>query len=180
MTDEISQQFKADVAAISTEPLEGSSDENRVKRLVAQVFLRLWTRLALETGRRLRMNPSQFAVGTYKGKMSWAVNEGCLDALQRVELGDDRGKGYMLVAEVYEFDDEIRTRIFFSLQEDEVKGEAVYVNYLVADMGAKDFSPKAVADSMQAVLPKWAEALMSGDDGPLVSHAKEHFECVGV
>jgi hypothetical protein len=180
MTEEISRQFKADVSAISTEPLDGSPSEDRAKHLVAQVFLKLWTRLALETGKRLRMNPSQFHIGTYKGKMNWVLNEGSLDGVQRLELAGDKGKSYSFVAETYEFDGEIRTRIFFSLQEDEVKGKPVYVNYLVIDQGLNEFSAVAIADSMEAVLPRWAEALMSGDEGPLLSHAKEHFECVGV
>lgn len=180
MTEEISRQFKADVGAISTEPLESSPGEDRAKHLVAQVFLRLWTRLALETGKRLRMKPSQFHIGTYKGKMNWVLNEGSLDGVQRLELAGDKGRAYSLVAETYEFEGEVRTRIFFSLQEDEVKGKPVYVNYLVIDQGLNDFSANAVADSLETILPEWADALMSGDEGPLLSHAKERFECVGV
>jgi hypothetical protein len=180
MTEEIARQFKADVSAISTEPLDGPTNEGRVKGLVAQVFLRLWTRLALETGKRLRMKPSQFHIGTYKGKMNWVLNEGVLDGVQRLELAGDKSKAYSLVAETYEFDGEIRTRIFFSLQEDEVKGKPVYVSYLVIDQGLNDFSVGAIADSMEAILPRWAEALMTGDEEALLSHAKEHFECVGV
>ena len=180
MIDEISRQFKADVTSIPTEPMDGSSDEDRAKHLVRQVFLRLWTRLALETGKRLRMSPSQFDLGTYKGKMNWVLNEGSVDGIQRIELGGGKGDSYMLVAETYELEGEVRTRIFFSLQEDEVKGKPVYVNYLVIDQGVKEFSPGAVADSMETVLPKWTEALMSDDAGPLLTHAKERFECVGV
>lgn len=180
MIDEISRQFKADVAAVSAGPMEDASDEDRAKRLLAQVFLRLWTRLAIETGKRLRMNPSQFEVGTYKGKMNWALNEGSLDDVQRMELSEGKGKHYMFVSEKYEFEGNVRIRIFFSLQEDEVKGKPVYVNYLVADQGVKEFDPEALADSLESVLPKWTEALMSDDDEPLVNHAKERFECVGV
>ena len=180
MIDEISRQFKADVASIPTEPMDAPSDEDMARRLVAQVFLRLWTRLALETGKRLRMAPSQFDLGTYKGKMNWVINEGGVDGVQRFELGGGKGKPYIFVAETYEFEGEVRTRMFFSLQEDEVKGKPVYVNYLVIDQGVKDFSPDAVADSLETVLPKWTEALMSDDDSLLLTHAKERFECVGV
>ena len=180
MIDEVSRQFKADLAAISTEPMEGTSDEDQARRVVAQVFLRLWTRLALETGKRLRMNPSQFDLGTYKGKMNWALNEGSLDGVHRLELAGDKGRHYKFVSETYELKGEVRMRMFFSLQEDEVKGKPVYVNYLVTDLGVKDISPEAIATSLESVLPKWIEALMSDDDGPLASHAREHLECVGV
>ena len=179
MSDETARQYKADVTSISREPLKALADDQRGKHLVAQAFLRLWTRLALETGKRLRMTPSQFEIGTYKGKMNWVLNEGSLDGVGRIELAGEDGKSYMLVAEIYAHEGEQRTRIFFSLKEDEVKGKPVYVNYLVNDQPLKDFSPEAMADSVATVLPKWTDALMSGEESQLTEFAKENFECVG-
>ncbi len=179
MTEDTARLFKADVASIPQEPLEPLPDDQRGRHLVAQTFLRLWTRLALETGRRLRMRPSQYHIGTYKGKMNWVINEGCLDGVDRIELADEKDKAYMLVAEMYASKGEPRTRVFFSLREDEVKGKPVYVNYLVNDQALKDFRLEAMVDSIVTVLPRWADALISGETGPLVDQAKERYECVG-
>lgn len=179
MSEDTERLFKADVASIPQEPLTSLPDDWRGRHLVAQTFLRLWTRLALETGRRLRMEPSQYSIGTYKGKMNWVINEGGLDGIDRIELADEKDKAYMLVAEIYESKGVPRTRIFFSLQEDEVKGKPVYVNYLVSDQMLKDFRPETMADSIVTVLPKWADALILGEPGLLVDQAKEHYECVG-
>ncbi len=180
MAEDISRNFRADVEAIAPEELTDLEERDRVMSLVSHLFLRLWTRLALETGQKLRLTPPQFELGTYKGKMNWLLNEGALDGLEKVKLSSVMGKGYSLVAEVYELADKHRLRVYFSLEEDEVKGEPVFVSYLVYDEAASNLDLGGLADALAPALPSWFETIMTKKEEHLWEYSREHFECVGV
>jgi hypothetical protein len=180
MADDISQSFRADLETIAPEALSGMDERARVMSLVSHLFLRLWTRLVLETGQKLRMSPPQFELGTYKGQMNWIVNEGALADLESIRITSVLGKGHSLVAEVYELQGVLRARVSFSLEEDEVKGEPVFVSYLVYDEAASTFDLGSLAEVLSSVLPRWSETIMTKKEAPLWDYSKEHFECVGV
>ena len=180
MADDISQSFRADLKTITPEALTGIDERVRVMSLVSHLFLRLWTRLVLETGQKLRMSPLQFELGTYKGQMNWTINEDAMADLDRVKISSVLGKGYSLAAEVYELNDVLRARVYFSLEEDEVKGEPVFVSYLVYDEAASSFDLGTLADALSSALPRWVETMMTKKEEPLWSYSKEHLECVGV
>lgn len=180
MADDISRSFRADLETIAPEALAGMDERARVMSLASHLFLRLWTRLALETGQKLRMSPPQFELGTYKGQMNWIVNDGALDGLDSIKIASVLGKGYSLVAEVYELDGVLRARVSFSLEEDEVKGEPVFVSYLVYDEAASSFDLGSLADAISPVLPKWSETITTKKEDHLWDYSKEHFECVGM
>ena len=180
MADDISQSFREDLKTIAPEALTGMDERARVMSLVSHLFLRLWTRLTLETGQKLRMSPLQFELGTYKGQMNWTVNEDALVDLDSIKISSVLGKGYSLAAEVYELNSVLRARVYFSLEEDEVKGEPMFVSYLVYDEAASSFDLGSLAEALSSALPKWSETMMTKKEEPLWSYSKEHFECVGV
>ncbi len=180
MADDISQSFRNDLKTIAPEALTGMDERARVMSLVSHLFLRLWTRLALETGQKLRMSPPQFELGTYKGQMKWIVNEGALADLDSIKIASILGKGHSLVAEVYELRRVLRARVYYSLEEEEMKGEPVFVNYLVYDEAGSNFDLGSLAEAISPALPKWSETLTTNKEEPLWDYSKEHFECVGV
>jgi hypothetical protein len=180
MAEDISKSFRADVGMIAPEALSGMEERDRVMSLVSHLFLRLWTRLTLETGHKLRMSPSQFELGTYKGQMNWILNEGALAGLDRIKIASGMGKGYSLIAEVYELKGVLRARVYLSLEEGEVKGEPVFVSYLVYDESAQGFDLGSLADAISPALPKWSETILTKREEPFWEFSKEHFECVGV
>jgi len=180
MADDISQSFRADLKTIAPEALTGMDERTRVMSLVSHLFLRLWTRLVLETGQKLRMSPSQFELGTYQGQMNWIVNEDTLADLDSIKITSVLGKGHSLVAEVYELNNVLRARVYFSLEEDEVKGEPVFVSYLVYDEAASSFDLGSLSEAVSPSLPRWSETMMTKKEKPLWDYSKEHFECVGV
>jgi hypothetical protein len=180
MADDISQSFRADIGTIVPETGAGADEHDRIMSLASHMFLRLWTRLALETGQKLRMTPSQFELGTYKGKMNWILNEGALAGLNKVTLSSVHGRGYSLTAETYELGGVLRSRVYFSLEEEEVKGRPVYVSYLVYDETASEFDIGRLVDLLSPVLPRWSETILLKTEEPLWDYSREHFECVGV
>jgi hypothetical protein len=180
MPDDISQSFRADMGTIVPETLAGMDERDRVMSLACHFFLRLWTRLALETGQKLRLTPSQFELGTYKGKMNWILNEGATTGIDKITLSSASGKGFSLVAEVYELASVLRSRVYFSLEEDEVKGQPMFVSYLVYDEAAGDFDVGSLVDLLSPVLPRWSETIVMKKEEPLWEYSREHFECVGV
>jgi hypothetical protein len=163
MTQDIRQHVKGDLDGVPSTAL-----------------LRIWTRMALTTGQKLMMSPSQYALGIYKGKMNWILNEGGLDGVNRFEITGSHGRDYALVGEVYELDGVARARILFSFQEDEVKRKPVFVSYLVYDQSAKDFDMAELAGVLGPAMSKWADTVSSGNEESLWSYSKEHFECVGM
>ncbi|MDH3364495.1 MAG: hypothetical protein OEM29_00580 [Thermoplasmata archaeon] len=180
MSQDIRQQIKADMGAIQPVAVAGLEGLDLVRSLVAHAFLRVWTRMALATGKKLEMSPSQFDIGTYKGKMNWILNEGGLDEVNRLEISGGHGKDLSFVGEVYELEGIARARILFSFQEDEVKGKPVFVSYLVYDQSARDFDLVELANALGPALSKWVDTVAFEDEEPLWTYSKEHFECVGM
>ena len=180
MSQDIQRHFKADMDAIPSIAVDGLEGLARAKSLVAHAFLRVWTRLVLDTGQKLRMSPSQYQLGTYRGKMNWILNEGGLDGVERLEIAGSHGRDYTLVGEVYVLEGTARARILFSFQEDEVKGKPVFVSYLVYDESAKDFDKGALASAMAPAMSKWADTITAKSGDPLWTYSKEHYECVGM
>ena len=180
MSDDISQAFRTDVTTIPLPTSDAGDDSERAVQLMAHVFLRLWTRMALETGQKMHMSPSQYTIGTYNGKMNWMLNSSSLEGVDRIEIRSEQGKEHMLVAELYELNGQPRTRVFFSLAEDEVKGKPLFVTYLVYDEALKDFDKDSLATSLAAALPHWYQTLLTKSEGPLWEYARDKLECVGV
>jgi len=160
---------------------KGGSDRDRVMRLLAHSFLRLWTRIALESGQKLTMSPSQFVVGTYEGQMRWVLNE-TVDyrGLAQLSLTGVARRRYVLTGETYIQKGEERGRMIFALEEEKVKDRPVYVNYLVYDATLAEFDINGVLENLKLVVPKWLETIKSNDDGPLWNACKDQLECVGI
>jgi hypothetical protein len=180
MSHDLRQHVKADFDGIPSTVTFGLEGIDLAKSLVAHALLRVWTRMALTTGQKMIMSPSQYALGIYKGKMNWILNEGSLEGVNRLEISGSHGRDYALVGEVYELDGVARARILFSFQEDEVKGKPVFVSYLVYDQSAKDFDMAGLTVILGPAMSKWADTVASGSEEPLWNYSKEHFECVGM
>ena len=178
MSEEISQVFEADMADVP----EGTTDAKNAPpmSLVAHTFLRLWTRLALETGQKLEMEPSQYSLGTYGGQMNWTLNSAALEGLQRIEIRAVHGKPHSLVAELYELDGAERARVFFSLGEEEVRGKPVFVSYLVYDEAVKRMDRGSLTGHLARALQPWSQTIMAGSEAPLWEYARDKLECVGL
>jgi hypothetical protein len=182
MTDGLFKQVDADIATIPTVTMaKGDSERDRIMKLLAHAYLRLWTRLALESGFRLRLSPMQFVLGTYEGQMRWHLNESIdFKRIAQLEMGGKFKQKHGLIAETYSLKGEDRVRLFISLEEEEVKNRPVLVNYLVYDEAMKAFDVKAAVDALKPVLPSWLETITSADDGPLWDYCKQKLECVGI
>ena len=182
MSEALFKQVDADIATIPQVTMsKGDTERDRIMRLLAHTYLRLWTRLALESGFRLRLSPMQFVLGTYEGQMNWHLNESVdFKRIARLELGGKFKKMHGLVAETYELKGDERVRLFFSLEEEEIKNRPVLVSYLVYESSMKEFDVKAAVNSLKPVLPSWLETITSGDDAPLWDYCKDKLECVGI
>jgi len=182
MTNGLFKQVDADLATIpSITMAKGDSERDRVMKLLAHAYLRLWTRLALESGFRLRLSPLQFVLGSYEGQMKWHLNESIdFKRIAQLEMGGKFKKKHGLVAETYELKGEDRIRLFFALEEEEIKNRPVLVSYLVYDAPMNEFDVKAAVDALKPALPAWLETITSADDAPLWDYCKEKLECVGI
>jgi len=181
MGDGLIRAVESDMETIPADDVSASTDDERIKKAMAHMFLRLWTRIALESGFRLTAKPSQFTIGNYYGQMKWALNESVdFESVDRLELGASFGRKHMLVGETYEIKKQSRARLFFSLEEEQVKSQPVMVNYLVYDVPLKDFDLKGMVSALKPALPKWLETITSSSDGPLWKYCKDELECVGV
>lgn len=182
MPENLSKAIDADFTTIPPVTVsKGDTERDRVMKLLAHAYLRLWTRLALESGFRLRLSPMQFVLGTYEGQMKWHLNESVdFKRIAQLELGGKFKKKHGLIAETYELKGEDRVRVFFSLEEEEIKTRPVLVNYLVYDSAMKEFDLKATVNALKPVLPAWLETITSADDAPLWDYCKDKLECVGI
>jgi hypothetical protein len=181
MSEEIVSTFEQDMGAVDPARLKADEDVEKTMKLIAHVFLRLWTRIAIETGQKLTLTPFQHSLGMYHGQMNWILNESFnFGELPQMELGTAYGRRHALVAEMYRLNDQDRARIFFSLDEEEVKGRPVSVNYLLYDSTTKDFSLDALVGALKPVVPKWLETVMGRADGPLWEYCKQNLECTGI
>jgi len=180
MAEGIPKLVEADMALISPDHPANASPRERVARMMTHVLLRLWTRLVLETGQRLTMLPSQYLLGTYEGKMNWALNETVdFASITTVELGAEYGQKHALVGEIYSHKGGERARLMFTLEE-EVRGKSVSVNYLVFDESVGSFRLDAAVEAIVPSLNSWFETVLTRADGPLWNFCKEKLECVGV
>ena len=181
MSESLMRQIDEDMAKIPAVAAVGERDRDRIMKLFAHSFLRLWTRLALESGQRLNMSPSQFVLGIYDGQMRWALNESVdYKSLAQLSIGGVSRRRHSLIAETYVQKGEERARVFFALEEEKVKNRPVYVNYLVYDEALKDFDLTTAVAALKPLIPSWLETIMTADDKPLWSTCKENLECVGV
>lgn len=182
MTDGLFKQVDADIATIPPVNLaKGDTERDRIMKLFAHAYLRLWTRLALESGFRLRLSPMQFVLGSYEGQMNWRLNESVdFKRIAQLEMGGKFVKKHGLIAETYELKGEDRVRMFFALEEEEVKNRPVLVSYLVYDASIKEFDVKAAVEALKPALLPWLETITSADDAPLWTFCKDKLECVGI
>jgi len=182
MTDGLLKLVDADIATIPpVTQAKGDTERDRVMKLLAHAYLRLWTRLALESGFRLRLSPVQFVLGSYEGQMNWRINESIdFKRIAQLELGGRFKKKHGLIAETYELKGSERVRLFFSLEEEEIKNRPVLVSYLVYDAAMTEFDVKAALEVLKPVLPAWLETIISADDAALWDYCREKLECVGI
>lgn len=181
MTDDIVKEFEADMASVQVSKVSGEKDDERVMKLIAHMFLRVWTRIAIEAGQKLTMMPFQYSLGNYQGQMNWSVNEALNFAeLPQIEMGTQYVRRHALVAEKYKVKDESRIRLVFAIEEEEVKGKPVAVNYLLYDSTLKAFKFESASDALKAAMPKWFETILTKTDTPLWEYCKDNLECVGV
>ncbi|MBN1678074.1 MAG: hypothetical protein JW880_06000 [Candidatus Thermoplasmatota archaeon] len=181
MVGNLLKSFEADISQIPK--IEGNSDtpRDKVLKTLAHAYLRLWTRLALESGQRLTLSPSQFTLGTYEGQMHWVLNESVdYKGISQLSMGAVFRKKHSLVAETYVLKGEERARLLFSLEEEKVKGRPVFVNYLVYDAPLGEFNIVAAMEVLKPILPAWLETIISADDKPLWSACDGLLECVGI
>jgi len=181
MAEALMKLLDADMAQIPPVLSKGETDRNRTMKILAHAFLRLWTRLALESGQRLNLSPSQFVLGTYEGLMKWTLNDTVdYKGIAQLGLGGTFKRRHTLVAETYVQKGEERVRLFFALEDEKVKNKPVFVNYLVYDSLLKDFDLNSALSDLKQVIPKWLETITTADDKPLWSICKEKLECVGI
>jgi hypothetical protein len=181
MVEGLFKSVDADMETIPPVLSKGDSERDRTMKMLAHAFLRLWTRLALESGFRLRLQPTQFSMGAYEGQMKWNLNDTVdFKRIPQLELGGKFKKKHALVAETYELKGEDRVRLFFALEDEEVKNRPVLVNYLVHDIDMKHFDLKTAVNALKPALPAWLETITTADDGPLWSFCKDNLECVGI
>lgn len=181
MAEALMKMLDADMAQIPPVLSKGETDRNRTMKILAHAFLRLWTRLALESGQRLNLSPSQFVLGTYEGQMKWILNDTVdYKGIAQFGLGGTFKRRHSLIAETYVQKGEERVRLFFALEDEKVKNKPVFVNYLVYDSSLKDFDLNSALSVLKQVIPQWIETIMTADDKPLWSTCKEKLECVGI
>lgn len=181
MSEGLLKSVDEDISSIPVSDVKGANERDRVMKLYAHAFLRLWTRLALESGQRLRLSPSQFTLGSYEGQMRWTLNEAVdYKGIAHIELGASFRKKHALIGETYIVKGDERVRMFFALEEERVKDRPVYVNYLVYDAPIKDFDIAQAVEGLKPVLPGWLQTITTADDGPLWNVCREKLECVGV
>ena len=181
MDEGISKLVDADMAGIPVGSIAGPTDRDRVLKILAHAYLRLWTRLALESGQKLKLSPSQYVLGIYEGQMSWQLNEAVdYRGLAQLQMGTTFRKTHMLISETYILKGEERIRVFFALEDQRVKGKPVFVDYLVYDAPLSEFDLAKVMEALKPLLPSWLETITSADDGPLWKACEEKLECVGI
>jgi hypothetical protein len=181
MSEGLARLIEEDMSQIPSVTGKGGSNRDRVMKLIAHTFLRLWTRVALETGQKLTMSPSQFVVGTYEGQMRWMLNE-TVDyrGIAQLSLTGVSKRRYVLNGETYIQKGEERGRMVFALEEEKVKDRPVFVNYLVYDAPLNEFDVHGAVENLKIIMPKWLETIITSDDRPLWEACREHLECVGV
>jgi len=181
MAGSLLKSFEADISQMPRVEEGTDTPRDRVMKSLAHAYLRLWTRLALESGQRLTLSPSQFTMGTYEGQMRWVLNEGVdYKGISQLSMGATFRKKHSLVAETYVVKGDERARVFFSLEEEKVKGRPVFVSYLVYDAPLREFNAVAAMEALKPVLPAWLETITSADDKPLWSACDDLLECVGI
>lgn len=181
MVEDIASTFEGDMASIPVDQVTGDNENGRIMKLMAHMLLRIWTRFATDAGQKLTMTPFQFSLGTYYGQMNWVVNEVMnFEELPRIMVAASYGRGHALVAETYKQKDEDHIRLLFSLDEEEVKGRPLSVNYLLYDTSVKAFKFEKAVEALKAAMPKWFETVMTRSDPPLWDYCRENLECVGV
>ncbi len=181
MAEGIEKLVEADMAGIPVATVTAPTERDRVLKILAHVYLRLWTRLALESGQKLKLAPSQYVLGTYEGQMKWNLNEAVdYRGLAQLQMGTTFRKTHMLVAETYIIKGEERVRLLFALEDERVKGKPVFVDYLVYDSPVGAFQLARVLEGLKPLLPSWLETITNADDGPLWKACEEKLECVGI
>lgn len=181
MSEALMRSMDADIGSIPVDQVQAKSERDRVMKLFAHGLLRLWTRLALESGQKLKMSPSQYVLGNYEGQMHWTLNENVdYKNVAHIEIGATFRKKHALIAETYIMKGEERARLFFSLEQEKVKDRSVFVNYLVYDTPLAEFDVAKALSALKPILVGWIETITSGEDDKLWAVCKEQLECVGV
>ncbi len=181
MPEDFTKTVDADLSDLKTHEVLASTEHERAMKLTAHLFLRLWTRFAIETGQKLSVSPPQYSMGNYEGKMRWVLNEAVdFRSLDRIELGGNYGKAHALIAEMFNHKGEDHVRIVFALEEEQVRGSPVFVNYLVHDSSLVDFRVEKAFHALRPALASWSDTVLKKDDGPLWKFCKDKLECVGV
>ncbi|MCJ7562138.1 MAG: hypothetical protein MUO84_03905 [Thermoplasmata archaeon] len=179
MVEEIVRAFESDIESIPLSTIMGETYNERIMKLCVHIMLGLWTRIALETGQKLTMTPYQYSLGIYHGQMNWVLNEALnYKDLPQVELSGTYGKRHALVAESYNKKGEEWMRLVFALDEEDVKGKPLPMNYLLYDVPLTEFAIGPVLDAIKTALPKWVETIRDRSEEPLSTYCKESLEFV--
>jgi hypothetical protein len=102
MTEGLLKQLDIDLTTIPPVIAKEDSERDRVMRLCAHAFLRLWTRIALESGQRLSLSPSQFVLGTYDGQMRWNLSDSVdYKGIAQIGIAGTSKRHHSLIAETY-------------------------------------------------------------------------------
>lgn len=181
MSEALLKVVDNDMSQIPASSVKGSTPRDRVMKLLAHMLLRIWTRMALESGQKLSMSPSQYVIGTYDGQMRWTLSESVdYKGISQLSISGVAKRRYALAAETYVLKGDERIRLMFSLEEEKVRNKPVYVNYLVFDSALEAFDLGAAVASLKPVLPKWLETIVTLDDKPLWDYCDSELECVGI
>jgi hypothetical protein len=181
MSEDLLKSFDKDIEAIHAAYVSASSPGERAMKVFAHLLLRVWTRLYLESGQKLSLTPPQFLLASYEGKMNWVLNETYdFKALSQIQLGTKYGKRHGLVVEVYAVKKDDKVRLSFALEEEEVRGRPVFVNYLLHEGSVRNFELEEYATGLRPSLEPWLQTILAKDDKPLWEFCKSQLECVGV
>ena len=160
---------------------EDSKAREHVMRVLAVLFLKIWMRFALDTGRKMIMAPSSDELGLYTGKNNWTLSGGFnFAALSELAITDKLPREHSLRVEAYTVQGREHIRVAFSLEEERVLGQSVLVTYVIYSALAKDFSIDEMIKNLKPGLGKWYMALASGELSILWNYCRDKYELVGV
>jgi len=160
--------------------LKPPKDQTSLARTVAQYFLLLWIRLAVDLGRKFELRPGAFDLGLYEGQNVWKLNDDFdFSALSSLTLSGAAPRYHALKAEFFTQQGTTHLRLLFALEEMRMGGEVIPMHYLVYEKPISEFDPSEAFARAKAGLEKWFEAHLAGDHRILWDYCQEHYEKLG-
>lgn len=160
---------------------EDTRAREKVMHAMAEAFLKIWMRFAIDLGKKMNMIPSDVELGLYKGGNNWQLNESFnFAALSEISIANREDKHHALILEGYTSQGREHLRIIFSLEEERILEKIVMVNYLVYDSLAKDFKVSEAIEKLKPGLSKWYLALAENELSILWNFCIDNYELIGV